>query len=433
MQQLLLLNSKDSCKRLLTDEEMIAGVEDDPYIVAITRTTSPGFPWINQRDGFAGKTKWLGDETIGYIYHEDLKREVDNVIECAKIGKRYPCIWIDTLKDERRPHAKVNAAKTRVFSAGPQHYSLAFRKYFGGFIGHCAKNRINNEISVGTNVYSIDWDNTARRLKTKGKRVIAGDFSNFDGTLVSDILVRIVDIINAYYNDGEENARVRRVLWREITHSIHLCKDNIYQWTHSIPSGCPITAVLNSIFNSISMRYVWLLIAPEEQKSMKHFNQYVAMVSYGDDNCVNISNAASEFFDQTTIAEGYARIGMIYTDELKSGVMIPYRTLEELFYLKRKFRYDEESCSFKAPLEFSVVLEMMNWIRGDDEPDYCTVTNMETSAFELALHGRTVFEEWIPKYRAAARDLTCQSCLMTYDQYANCELKAKGQCFEDTN
>jgi hypothetical protein len=306
-------------------------------------------------------------------------------------------------------------------------YTLVFRKYFLGFAAHCAKNRIDNEISIGTNVYSIDWTRTAERLCSKGDKVIAGDFSNFDGTLVLEILAEIVEIVNKFYDDGEENAQIRRVLWKEIINSVHVCGENVYLWTHSQPSGCPITAILNSLYNSVSMRYVWLLVVPEELRSMKAFNEHVAMVSYGDDNCVNISDSVIDSFNQLSIAEGYAEIGMTYTDEAKSGEMIPYRSINEIGYLKRRFQWDEVEHQFLAPLELSVVLEMINWVRGDFNLEERTAENMETSAFELSLHGRQTFEYWIEQYNQAARNFERRPLFLTYDEYRFVEARKYGR------
>jgi len=402
-------------QRILTDMESVTGVEGDPFLAPINRKSSPGFPLTKEKDGKPGKMKWLGEED--YKLDAGIQAGMREVIRNAKKNVRTPTIWTDTLKDERRPLAKVAAGKTRVFAAGPMVYTLAFRKYFLGFAAHCAKNRINNEISIGTNVYSYDWTRTANKLLTKGEKVIAGDFSNFDGTLILDMLAGIVDIVNKFYDDGEENATIRRVLWREIVNSVHVCGDDVYLWTHSQPSGCPITAILNSLYNSVSMRYVWLTVVPEEMKTMAEFNKHVSMVSYGDDNCVNISDAAIDTFNQVTIAQGYATIGMTYTDETKSGEMVPYRKLSEIGYLKRSFKWNEDEHQYIAPLDITVVLEMINWVRGDFDIESKTVENMETSAFELSLHGREVFNEWIEKYKNVSRQFEIRPMFLTYDEY----------------
>jgi len=247
--------------------------------------------------------------------------------------------------------------------------------------------------------------------------VIAGDFSNFDGTLVADILYKILDIVNDFYDDGEENATIRRVLWAEIVNSIHLCRDNLYMWTHSQPSGCPITSILNSLFNSVSMRYVWMLIVEDSMKNMKSFNENVSMVSYGDDNCVNISDKVIHVFNQVTIAEGYKQIGMTYTDESKTGEIIPYRELSEVAYLKRKFRWEESEMQFIAPLNLDVVLEMVNWIRGELDAEEATRLNLEASAFELSLHGKEIFDKWIVEYKKASRYFEERPEFLTHFQY----------------
>jgi len=411
--------------RILTDDEAVAGVEGDAFLAPINRKSSPGFPLTKEKKGLPGKMRWLGE--VEYKLDPEIKAEMARVVENAKHNVRTPTIWTDTLKDERRPLEKVAMAKTRVFAAGPMVYTLVFRKYFLGFAAHCAKNRIDNEISIGTNVYSLDWTRTAERLCSKGNKVIAGDFSNFDGTLVLEILAEIVEIVNKFYDDGEENALIRRVLWKEIVNSVHVCGDDVYMWTHSQPSGCPITAILNSLYNSVSMRYVWLTVMPPEFQTMRSFNEHVAMVSYGDDNCVNISDAAIDHFNQLTIAEGYKEMGMTYTDETKSGKMIPYRSIDEIGYLKRGFKWDEEEHQYIAPLDLSVVLEMINWVRGDFDREERTIENMETSAFELSLHGREVFEHWIGRYKQATRGFQMRPLFLTYDEYRFVEAKKYGR------
>lgn len=426
--QLVNSNPASDHSRILTPMEAVTGLEGDEFLGPIKRRSSPGYPWIKDKVGL-GKMKWLGNDE-DYKLDSDLAEIMNTRIEMAKNNERYPTIWTDTLKDERRPHAKVAIAKTRVFAAGPMDFTLVFRMYFLGFAAHISRNRIDNEISVGTNVYSYDWTRTAKKMGSKGKKVIAGDFSNFDGTLVLQILDRILDIVNDFYDDGSENAQIRRVLWREITNSVHVCGDNVYLWTHSQPSGCPITAILNSLFNSVSMRYVWMLVVQEDLRTMKDFRRCVAMVSYGDDNLVNISDEIIDQFNQVTIATGYATIGMIYTDEAKSGDMIPFRSLAECSYLKRSFIYNEEELQWIAPLEIGVVHEMVNWIRGDLDVEENTSMNLETSAFELTLHGKDVFDKWIPQYKQASKSFAARPHFLTYNEYRKVEAVKYGRLNE---
>jgi hypothetical protein len=420
---LVLCKVKPQHRRLLTYEEAVAGVEGEEFLRPVRRMTSPGFPWVQNNPG-VGKHHWLGTDE-NYKLDPAVAEKMDERILAAFNNIRKPTVWIDTLKDERRPIQKVDAGKTRVFAAGNFEYLLTFKVFFAGFFAHLSENRIDNEISVGTNPYSFDWTKTALKLREKGDKVIAGDFSNYDGTLVVDILHEILPIIQEFYDDGMDD--VRRILWREIVNSVHLKQDLIYLWTHSQPSGCPITASLNSMYNSISMRYVWQVVMPEEYASMYYFEKHVSMVSYGDDNVVNISDEVIDLFNQNTIAEGYKSLGMTYTDENKSSEMIPYRHLSEVNYLKRMFKWDEEEMEYLAPLDLSTVLEMMNWIRGDLDQEESTRQNIETACFELHLHGKEVFDHWMPKVRRACVSMSRLPLFRTYGEYREMEMDKYGK------
>lgn len=404
-------------RRVLTHEESISGIPNDDYAEPINRRSSPGYPWIDLAKGTLGKTKWLGNDDE-YVYdHPELVNALQRREADAKLGKRTPTYWIDTLKDERRPKEKVRIGKTRVFSAGSMDFIILFRKYFLGFNAHVMKEKIDNEIAVGINVYSPEWNKLGRYLKRQGPKVIAGDFSNFDGTLNAQILHKICDVINEWYDDGEENARIRKVLWEEIVSSHHIFEDNVYSWTHSQPSGNPCTVIINSMYNSISMRIVWqLLMADTQYAALSNFSKYVNMISFGDDNVLNINDLVIEQFNQLTIADGYSQIGMTYTDEGKTGEMVKYRTLEDVKFLKRGFRY--ENGVYLAPLELDVVMEMCMWVKTDVNTVDNTITNVETAMRELSLHPKEVFTSCKSDLLQACRKrLPRQPETLTYEDH----------------
>jgi hypothetical protein len=118
------------------------------------------------------------------------------------------------------------------------------------------------------------------------------------------------------------------------------------------------------------------------------------MVAYGDDNIINMSDFIAPIFNQVTITRGYADIGMEYTDEDKTGNIVPYRSLSEISFLKRKFRYDTDLCRHVAPLDLDTILEMTMWVRGDLDHNARCAINIEHAYRELAMHGRDVFEHW---------------------------------------
>lgn len=408
--------------RVLTWEESIIGNSESEYISSINRQSSPGYPWIFKREkGKPGKTGWFGNDE--YILNEEVKEAVDHRIAQAKLGKRVPTVWIDTLKDERRPIEKVNAFKTRVFSNGPMDYSIAFRQYFLGFIAHLMENRIDNEVSIGTNVYSSDWAKTAKKLKSKGKKVIAGDFSTFDGTLNSCLMAKFVDLANEFYDDGPENALIRKVLFTDVYNSVHLCDGTVYMMTHSQPSGNPATTPLNCFINSMGLRITFDICAKmaHQRYSMLDFNKHVSIVSYGDDNVVNFSDEVAPWFNMDTITEAFAQIGFIYTDETKSerGTAPLWRDLSEVAYLKRNFRFDEERQVWEAPLSMDTITEMPLWCRGGLDLLEGTKVTCENAIMELSMHDQPTFEKWTKKISNAFYQATGQQLSVdTYRGYA---------------
>lgn len=413
-------------QRVLTNYEALAGIEGDMFAAPIKISTSSGYPW-KRKSNKPGKSAWCG-ENGDYKMSPELAQALFDREEDARNNKRYPTIWVDTLKDERRPIEKVDRGKTRVFAAGPVDYIVASRKYLLGFTAHVAENRNLNEISVGTNAYSTDWDVLAGLMKSKGKNVIAGDFSNFDGTLNVEILHAIGDIINDWYDDGEENQQIRKILWRETINSVHICGRSVYMWTHSQPSGCALTAILNSLYNAIVCRYVWMLVMEEqpEMQTMAAFRKHVSMVSYGDDNMLNISDEAIEHFNQLTMADAFTKIGMTYTDESKSGNMVKARTLDQVSYLKRSFKFDPDLHSWLAPLDLETILEIPNWIRRCPDEDEAVISNIEDAAAELSLHGKEIFEKWTSVLEKASFEADLCPRMLTYFEYINGERFVKG-------
>jgi len=405
---------------VLSYEQAVMGA-DDEFMTPINRTTSPGFPYVTRKGGKAGKTRWLGsDENYDFTSSDALalQKDVQQLIYDCSIGRVSGVFCSDTLKDERRELAKVDVGKTRVFSACPVHFVLAFRRYFLGFAAFTMHNRIDNEVAVGTNVYSIDWHRIALRMKVKGKSVIAGDFSNFDGCLNSQVLWAILDIINEWYDDGEENARIRMGLWAHIVHSVHIFEDNVYMWTHSQPSGNPFTVIINSIYNSIIMRISWILVMEQHNKSgMIDFNKYVSFVSYGDDNLLNISREVLECFNQQTIADALASINHTYTDELKTGEMVLSRTLDDVLFLKRSFRYSSKLQRYVAPLKREVIYEMLNWTRNVPDPNEIVRMNIQTAAREMSLHGQAEFDSLLLLLKENKKWVSHFPVLETYNQY----------------
>nr|WKV33975.1 MAG: RNA-dependent RNA polymerase [Riboviria sp.] len=412
--------------KIFTLEESIRGIEGDDFLDGVNRRTSPGFGFKAQGPG---KTHWLG--TDEYITdHPEIVKAHAEMLECCQSGKRPTVLWIDTLKDEKRPIPKVDEGKTRLFSVGEMVYTLLFRQYFLGFAAHMMKNRIDLESCIGTNVYNRDWTRIADKISALGPNVIAGDFSNYDGSMNASMLWKVLEVIEAFYktspNWKPEDEIVRMALWSEIVNSIHIYESTIYGWTHSNPSGCALTAILNSVYHSICARYVYLVCARKFSPSHFSLDMYykvIRHINYGDDDVWNLSPEIIEWFNQITITEAFALIGMTYTDEAKTGNIVPVRRLDEIEFLKRKFRWDPVQSRYRAPLSLTTIKEMAMWVRGTVDVHQLTCSTLEDAVHELAQHDRETFETELPKFKLAQQKLAPRvlAKIHDYDHYQEME------------
>jgi len=413
-----MIGSSDRDQIILTYEQAITGIEGDDCYPPIKRSTSPGYGW--EKKG-KGKTHWLGEDEY-VLDNVELRAKYDELLDKCKAGIRPGTVWCDTLKDERRSLDKIAAAKTRLFSCGEMAFTILFRQYFGGYIAHMTRNKIDVESCVGVNVYSLDWSRIVQKLQQVGRKVLAGDFTNYDGTLHPDILWIVLDGINEWDNAPFEVCTIRRAIWSEIVNSIHLVDNVFYMWNHSQPSGCPMTTVLNCSYHSISARYVYLECARRncpEKASLDFFRSLIRHFNYGDDDVWSIADEIVAWFNQVTISEAYSRIGMKYTDEAKSGELVPYRELCEIDFLKRKFRWDSAQCRYRAPLALATVREMPMWNHGSVDQYVLTATILQDAVRELAQHDESVFDVELPAFKRAAEVIRKRVPVFfkTYQQY----------------
>lgn len=388
----------DFDRDVLTFEQAVAGVPHWSY-KGIPRGTSPGYPYA--MEGHKDKRKIFGGEGE-YDFSSEaatkVKDNVENILLKAKSGERVEHVFIDFLKDELRSKEKVSTGKTRLISSSPLEYTIAFRMMFGAFCSAVQKTRILSGMAVGINPYT-EWDLLSRKLQSKGSCTVAGDFKGFDSSEQPIVHWEILEYINGWYNDSQENQLAREVLWLEVVHSRHLtnvdCESRKYQWQKSLPSGHPATTIINSMYNMCLFVMVWTKIQGVSMRSK--FHDYNYLVVYGDDNAINISPEVTDNFNQNTIAKVMSEYGMTYTSENKiDGDIADYRPIEEITFLKRGFRFEPYKDEYVAPLALDTVLYSVYWCKNKKLMRQIVADNVETLYCELSLHEESVWNQWFP-------------------------------------
>lgn len=394
--------------RVLTHEEAIQGIPGHEMFNGISRSTSPGYPFNLQHKG-GGKKYWMGKDDYEFDTPgaEELKEICTNLIEDLAESRPTDIVWVDTLKDERRPLEKVRIGKTRVFSNGPMHFNIVFRQYFLALLAFVRHNRIHNGTCVGINVWSTEWDLIARMLSSNSLHILDGDQGNHDGNVHSDPMWELCHLVNRIYNDGIRNFTIRLNLFDRVIFALCLLLNKFYHRTHGFPSGCVVTADFTSWYQLTLFRYIYLVLAFENAPqfcSMNYFHKFVTLFVYGDDNVVSISPVIIDWFNMETLTVEWAKIGHEYTDACKTQNAPKFKTLGEVQFLKRAFKKVDDRAGntttrYHCPADLASRLEMLNWTRHGNvvDPRIIERDTIQDVLKELAMHGYKEYSEWSRK------------------------------------
>jgi hypothetical protein len=275
--------------------------------------------------------------------------------------------------------------------------------YYGWVCNDLMEGRIFNEIAVGTNPYSAEWDILARTMQSKGKKVIAGDFSGYDNSQSGQLIHAVMEVMKRLTGlTSERDLRIMDVMAVTLAQPYHRSSGFVYELDHGMPSGNPMTSIMNSIFGMIAFRLCWLkctqgqFISP--QLALKAFNDNVQLLMYGDDNLVNVSDEFIGFFNQKTMMDSFPAFGLKYTSDNKEDKNPPmWRSIKEVSFLKRTFRFDDTLGRYVCPLDLSTIDSMLDYTKRGGSSDSITLDNCENAMREWSLHGRKLYERKVAK------------------------------------
>lgn len=390
-----IFNSQDVNRnfRVLTSEEAIVGTEEFPYLRPLCRKTSPGFPWVLSRKG-KGKSQFLGaDEFAIDASTYNLLDEMERTLHTSK------SVFIATLKDERRPIEKVKTGKTRIFTVGNFLVNILLRKYFGAFLDFLVTFRIENESGVGMNVFSEDALYLHMHLTRHGPYCIDGDYSEFDGRQPFEYHLLFAKLANHFYATSPDHhpdhdlARIQLI--KDVCCPYIIIDNEVYALTGVNTSGNALTTHLNNFVNQMAVRYCYNLLAEFQPRPPGPYHENVSLICYGDDNVLNISPDVISWFNQLTITEAMAEQNFIYTSANKEDALVPYRTLDQITFLKRRFTRVQDR--IHLALDPKVIKEMVFWVRAPESPKHnyqLTLDNCDTALLESTLHGEEFYDDF---------------------------------------
>lgn len=397
-------------------ENAVKGFEGVEGFDGLKRSTSAGYPYCTEtveggkRDIFGTEGDYLLDTDKAL----ELRKRVYEDIALAEKGIRSKHVCRTTMKDERLNAAKVDAGKARAISGAPVDSSIENRMEMGAFTHALYMNRIQCGSCIGMNVY--DEADALVQYLGEDCRIIAGDFSGFDGKLPYQLMIRFCDSMDQFYGDvGSPRWKARKVLMEDICNSRHVdSKGRVTEWVGSNSSGNTLTSYINSWCNLVMLRYATLLILgiKDERKAysfLSKLDDHVRFAVYGDDNLIAI-NPSSEYYEkltQSAYTEAFAQMGMEYTDENKGhGEISQDRRISDVSFLKRSFEttHPVKGRKYMMALAVPTCVEMAQWKKKRDIYDEDVKRNVVNAFQELSQHPKEVFELWRPRLLAACRE-----------------------------
>lgn len=399
--------TKDSCRDVLNFEAAVKGGTVAPYeslkLKKINPDASAGLAY--KLRGITNKRQILGWELeMNNALTDELRERVSYVIESAKRGERLAHIYTDFLKDELRPGVKVDAGKTRSICGSPLDYLLAVRMYFGAYQASVFSHHTECGMAPGVNPYG-DWWKLVGALHSNGKRkVFAGDFSRFDAAQQEYILQACLKYINRWYryNNSKwtaEDDLVREVLFLDLVHSRHLVSytgvaTSIVQWNKSLPSGHPLTTIINSMFSLITLTACYV----KRTGDLTGMWDHVTLITYGDDNVNSVDDATCDKFNQFTVeADMKELFDLVYTSDTKDAVTDPYTTIDNVTFLKRSFKRDLFfEGGWICPLDRGSFMYTPYYTKSKSNPIGQLQSDFDVMLGELSLYGDS--DEWNKVY-----------------------------------
>lgn len=411
----IIQNLEPSEKRRLKVYDLwtaVNGAAGVRFVDGINRNTSAGAPWNKSKQHFLTAAPAVGELLNPVEVSDEIKARVEMILEKYSRGERACPVFADCLKDEAITLEKSRIGKVRVFSGAPFDWSIVVRMYLLSFIAVMQRNPFLFEAGPGTVVQSIQWEHFHKYLSKFGEgKIVAGDYKAYDKRMGSILILAAFSIIISVLQDAgfpETALRSITAISEDIAFAWQNYDGDLVEFMCSNPSGHPLTVILNSLVNSLYMRYCYHELNPEHE--VESFKENVSLMTYGDDNIMGVSDK-TPWFNHTSISETLASVDVIYTMADKTAVSIPYINISDATFLKRRWRFDEDLDVHLAPLEEeSIIKSLMVCVASNSiSAEHQCVDIVGSAVREYFNYGKEKFHKKVSELRQIVCDNTLEA------------------------
>ena len=373
----------------LSEQININGKPGKRFIDALVLNTARGFPFRGKKKEFIVDADDIGSRR----FTDEARALISDYEERLDRGERAYAVAKACTKDEVLPTAK---GKCRIFYSSAFTLIVVARKYFLPVLRFLQLHPALAECAVGTNCHGTDWQELHNFMISLGSdRLIAGDYSKYDQTLPTQLLIAALEILcelASCMQYTERDVRIMRNMIGELVYPmIAFNGEMISPIEGGWISGVPMTVHVNGICGSLLQRIVFFDLYPKADD----FRPCVHLVTYGDDNAGRVA-ACYDKFNIKSVSEYLRRYGMIYTMPDKESELTEFLPLAELEFLKRKSTYIPEIDRLVGSLDERSIFKSLHCQvhnKGDDRmPEEKAGELIDGALREWFFHGREVFE-----------------------------------------
>lgn len=398
----------------LSEKEIINGIPGLRFIDSMNFGSSFGYPISGtKRLHLQGEP---GDFTFDNI--DLIRDEIARMDEAYLRDERYYPIFKACLKDEA---IKIPKEKARVFHAADMALQFNLRKYFLPVMRLFHVHPLISECAVGINPQSDEWDQMHKFVSHNGladDRIVAGDYSKWDIRLPPDVVLMAFNILIILASKMEgytpKDLQIMKGLATDVTFFTCHFNGTLIEFVSGVPSGHNLTALLNSICNSLLLRCGFFASGGKG-----NFRQHCHAMTYGDDFWAGLLRTCNTF-DHLVYRDFLSKYGMALTMPIKDAMATPFLSIWECDFLKRRsIKCPYDNCMYGA-LDLDSINKSLV-IKGK------TTTSSNEHAYavlygairELSYHTKESWDEWMPIYRelAHSRKFIIIGMDYTHEQY----------------
>lgn len=433
------LGPKINILSVYDDFTAINGAAGVTYVDKMNRKTSMGFPWRMSKKYHMTPLQPVGGNQNPVAMSDEVMNRVNTII-----GKYLNCelnhpVFTAALKDEPVTFAKAEQHATRVFMGAPVDWSIVVRKYCLSFIKLVQSNRTIFECGAGTIAQSDEWHNYYAWLTHFGEdQIVAGDYSKFDKRMSAEIIKAAFDLMITVMrssNMTEEDIMVVQGIALDTSYPMVDYFGDLMQFNGCNPSGHPLTVIINSLANSIYMRYCYYILNPDHE--IDSFQKNIHLMTYGDDNIMGVSKEAP-WFNHTAVAAVLNNYSVKYTMAEKEAQSVPYINIKDSSFLKRKWVYCKDMNRYLCPLdEDSIIKSLMIWVpSGSICPSQQSIAILNSAVMEYFFYGKEIFNTKRTFFLNMVKDLELEAYYennefptwdMLRDRYIESSKRVQGQ------